>query len=104
MILHYSMAMLYGLTKKYFNNSRLVEWYNFLMMLLGVTRIKKTKQTKSGSGTDEIYFSKWPYFNGLKFLIPFLSGSSTQSNLVNNLLYLIHLKLQYSNCNMSVLP
>lgn len=28
----------------------------------------KEKQSKSGSGTDELYTTKWEYFSSLKFL------------------------------------
>lgn len=43
--------------------------------------LKKTKNTKSGSGTDEMYTSKWPYFAALKFLIPILTSSQTKSSM-----------------------
>lgn len=43
--------------------------------------LKKMKKTKSGSGTDEIYDSKWPYFAALKFLIPALTINQTKSSM-----------------------
>ncbi|CAH2010323.1 unnamed protein product [Acanthoscelides obtectus] len=43
--------------------------------------LKKTEILKSGSGADEIYISKWPYFDALKFLKPIVSTSHTKSSM-----------------------
>ena len=32
------------------------------------SELKKATKKKSGDGTDELYISKWPYFNSLLFL------------------------------------
>lgn len=45
----------------------------------------KEKKTKSGSGTDENYVSKWEYMKSLQFLEISNVSSETFSNLVNNL-------------------
>ncbi|GLV33843.1 hypothetical protein CBL_21240, partial [Carabus blaptoides fortunei] len=42
--------------------------------------LNKIKKKKSGSGTDEVYTSSWPYFSALQFLIPGLTSRSTTSN------------------------
>ncbi|KAF2901330.1 hypothetical protein ILUMI_04856 [Ignelater luminosus] len=45
--------------------------------------VKKLKIKKSGSGTDEIFISTWPYFSALKFIQRSVDNSDTTDNLVN---------------------
>lgn len=45
------------------------------------SEFKKTRTTKSGQGTDELYVSKWPYYN----LLLFLQGGSACKPAIGNL-------------------
>ena len=42
---------------------------------------QKTKKTKSGTGADETYISKWPYLEALRFLDEFVAPKKSTSNL-----------------------
>ena len=44
-------------------------------------RLTTTTQTKSGSGTEEVFVSKWKFFNSLIFLKDNLQPRKTKSNL-----------------------
>ena len=42
---------------------------------------QKTKKRKTGEGADEVYMSKWPYFECLRFLADFVASKISKSNL-----------------------
>ena len=42
---------------------------------------QKTRKTKTGTGTDDVYVSKWQYLDRLRFLEDHLTVKQTTSNL-----------------------
>ena len=42
---------------------------------------KKTRKRKTGQGLDEVYVSKYPHFDRLRFLDDFVGAKSSISNL-----------------------
>ena len=40
---------------------------------------KVRKKSKSGSGTDSLICSNWPYFQAMRFLVPVLTNDNTSS-------------------------
>ena len=58
---------------------------------------QKIRTNKSGDGTDNLYKTKWPYFDRLKFLNDHITARATQSNLeVSNLKYIIAMIGKYN--------
>lgn len=47
--------------------------------------LKKINMVKSGMGTGEKYFTKWPYFEALKFIEPTVVARRGISNMVSKL-------------------
>ena len=45
----------------------------------------KTTKWKTGTGTDDVYTSKWPHYKVLAFLNDFVVPKSTKSNLTVSL-------------------
>lgn len=44
--------------------------------------LAKSKDKRSGAGTDDIYESKWPYFKSMLFLTDIIKPRKTTSSLV----------------------
>ena len=42
---------------------------------------QKKKKRKTGQGADEVYVSKWPYFERLRFVDEFVAPKKSTSNL-----------------------
>ena len=42
---------------------------------------QKTKKRKSGDGADEVYTTKWPHFQRLRFLDEFQNPMKSTSNM-----------------------
>ena len=43
--------------------------------------LQKFKERPTGTGTDDVYKSKWPHFEELQFLQDFITSRATTSNL-----------------------
>ena len=55
---------------------------------------KEKLSKKSGAGSSEVFKSKWPHFNSLKFLRDVITPRKTQDNLPDNLVsshFYVHL-------------
>lgn len=57
----------------------------------------KMKTIKSGSGSSEIYKSKWEFFNLLEFMFRHTEKRNTVDSMVSIVLFLIFLKVCYRN-------